>query len=178
MQDNVWAPDQQRTASRCAASGARERRGVSPVTLHRAARHQRPAVDQHEENQPELLHLLHVCFGAYYGLKSDNAPSPKSAKRRHSPCAASKVEIAPPRAARTLADLDNAQKVAAATSPEALSYRALVDDVRLAAWRRGHPLGIDPSGDEVSDRRDGAASPLPAVLSKRFERNQAVDLIR
>jgi hypothetical protein len=37
------------------------------------------ASEQHQENQLELQRLVRVCFGAHYGLKSDIAPSPKSA---------------------------------------------------------------------------------------------------
>ncbi len=40
-----------------------------PATSHR----------QHEENQLERQRLVHVCFGAQNGLKSDITPSPKSA---------------------------------------------------------------------------------------------------
>jgi predicted ATPase with chaperone activity len=57
----------------------------------------------------------------------------KSAKRRHSLCATSKVEIGPPWAARTLADLDNAQKVGRSQLAEAPSYHALVHHVRFGA---------------------------------------------
>jgi hypothetical protein len=75
-------------------------------------------------------------------LNSDIAPCPERAKRRHSLCATSKVEIGPPWAARTLADLDNAQKVGRSQLAEAPSYHALVHHVRFGARRCGHPMGI------------------------------------
>jgi hypothetical protein len=65
---------------------------------------------------------------------ADIAGGPFRAKRRHSQCATSKIEIAPllPRAARTLAEVDNARDVGRSHLAEALSYHALVDDVRAA----------------------------------------------
>ncbi len=41
-----------------------------------------------------------------------------------------------PRVARTLADLDAASKVGRVHLAEALSYRALTDEVRRTAWKR------------------------------------------
>jgi len=48
--------------------GGAKNRQLSAATLHQASRHQRPAVDQHEEYQLERQRLVRVCFGAYYGV--------------------------------------------------------------------------------------------------------------
>jgi hypothetical protein len=53
-------------------------RQLPAVALHRTSRHQRPAVDQHKENQLERQCLVRVCFGVHCGLNSYIAPSPKS----------------------------------------------------------------------------------------------------
>jgi hypothetical protein len=46
------------------------------------------------------------------------------------------------RVARTLADLDGAEKIGRAHLAEALSYRALADEVRRAAWRQKWRLTV------------------------------------
>ena len=66
-----WTPDQQRIAARCAASGARR-----PAS-HKAARHQRPAVDQHEEDQLEGS----AWYTSALELRTDSNPTSRQVRR-------------------------------------------------------------------------------------------------